>query len=633
MGTCESIQTELSAYLDGELPQQEQAACDEHLRGCEQCRATLDSLRVASAAVSSLPRLKAPQTLAARVRQKVLTQPLPQALSALDPTLARASVSVERHPFWRPIVFGVAALVVLCAMAFVMLPALSGQPHYRTAARDRARTAAEPSPAASSTPPRPIEKAADSEGHAAPPAAARGSLAQANRLNAKELAESRPMTPPAAAAPVPLPAPVAETTAGRKAAGMVAAVPPTARPAKAPGESGAQRRAVAAQEPSAQEPAEAARADEFGLRLRGEGLARGVARDGAERAKGEKGGVSLGNEGQPAAPAADKAVGQVEATLRDGALAVNAVEKQQAPVQDAAPAVAAGRAGKRTGEMAENLDDARVIKKETAARPDGFGGAGVPRGKAAPAGELAAAQPAAPGAAADRPSEVAIRQRKAAKLDEEEAAPAPGEPALESAAKAKRAAGPAPADGPGAGLRGAEQAEVLVFRTPDPDRLIAQLQGLAAQNAARWEVSYANAQRTLKDDGEARELKKSWSHAGKAAGGSLDFAIVTAADQRGVLLAKLRELQVADLGGDRGQTQAGTERPRAQTADLKRQPELQDRMAQVETERGEAGKLPATKQAPAAAAEAGQPLAGARREARIRIRIEVLPAADAAKPE
>ncbi|MBV9691951.1 MAG: zf-HC2 domain-containing protein [Ktedonobacteraceae bacterium] len=47
--------TELSAFLDGQLSAQEQALCEEHLKGCEQCRQTLAELRQTVALLRALP--------------------------------------------------------------------------------------------------------------------------------------------------------------------------------------------------------------------------------------------------------------------------------------------------------------------------------------------------------------------------------------------------------------------------------------------------------------------------------------------------------------------------------------------------------------------------------------------------
>lgn len=75
MSVCENIQEELSAYLDGELQDSARAACEAHICACQTCRAVLEDLKAASAAVSSLPKLKAPAALALRVQQQVPALP------------------------------------------------------------------------------------------------------------------------------------------------------------------------------------------------------------------------------------------------------------------------------------------------------------------------------------------------------------------------------------------------------------------------------------------------------------------------------------------------------------------------------------------------------------------------------
>jgi anti-sigma factor RsiW len=54
---------ELSAYLDGELPTEEQAVVFSHLQACDECRDELHELDAARTAVRSLPRLEPPVVL------------------------------------------------------------------------------------------------------------------------------------------------------------------------------------------------------------------------------------------------------------------------------------------------------------------------------------------------------------------------------------------------------------------------------------------------------------------------------------------------------------------------------------------------------------------------------------------
>lgn len=68
---CEEIKELLSEYVDGELSAADAASVEEHLAGCEACRAELEALRQTAALVRSLPRADAPQGLARHVTESV----------------------------------------------------------------------------------------------------------------------------------------------------------------------------------------------------------------------------------------------------------------------------------------------------------------------------------------------------------------------------------------------------------------------------------------------------------------------------------------------------------------------------------------------------------------------------------
>ncbi len=119
MNNCADIQAELSAYLDSELNASERAALDSHLASCPACQATLSDLRHASAALATLPKVKAPAGLAAEIQSAIRAQ-------------SRGDIgtfSPERKPYrwrWMPIVFSsLAALILLAVLAFVVVPAIS----------------------------------------------------------------------------------------------------------------------------------------------------------------------------------------------------------------------------------------------------------------------------------------------------------------------------------------------------------------------------------------------------------------------------------------------------------------------------------------------------------------------------
>ena len=68
---CAGVQSELSAYIDNELPPTERAAVDKHLGDCPRCRRELDELKTLAAGVAALPRLQPVPPFLAEVRRKI----------------------------------------------------------------------------------------------------------------------------------------------------------------------------------------------------------------------------------------------------------------------------------------------------------------------------------------------------------------------------------------------------------------------------------------------------------------------------------------------------------------------------------------------------------------------------------
>ena len=129
MAECSDIQAELSAYLDGELTAQERSTLEAHLSACPQCRAALDELRSVATVMSELPRVSAPSSLMTKIRRDIANEPAlrEQTKAAVSFTAVGGSGARPRS-HWAPFVMGMAALVILCLLAFVILPAVS-QPH------------------------------------------------------------------------------------------------------------------------------------------------------------------------------------------------------------------------------------------------------------------------------------------------------------------------------------------------------------------------------------------------------------------------------------------------------------------------------------------------------------------------
>ena len=81
---CPQIQTELSAYVDGELPPSIRAEVEAHIEGCAACRKRLAELRKLAEGVAALPKLQpAPQFLAA-VRRKIARGETPEQRNWID---------------------------------------------------------------------------------------------------------------------------------------------------------------------------------------------------------------------------------------------------------------------------------------------------------------------------------------------------------------------------------------------------------------------------------------------------------------------------------------------------------------------------------------------------------------------
>lgn len=69
-GACARVHR-LSAYLDGELPRQEERAVEDHLADCPGCRAELDGLRAVVGRLQSLQRATPPPALEQAVTRRV----------------------------------------------------------------------------------------------------------------------------------------------------------------------------------------------------------------------------------------------------------------------------------------------------------------------------------------------------------------------------------------------------------------------------------------------------------------------------------------------------------------------------------------------------------------------------------
>ena len=112
--TCQEVQEQLSAYVDGELPPGEAQALQRHLEQCVACRELADELTSVARVLSSLPRHAAPAELSEEIRSRLERQLLlaPMGESAEIAARADRRLSRERPAMW-PRVAAVAASVIL----------------------------------------------------------------------------------------------------------------------------------------------------------------------------------------------------------------------------------------------------------------------------------------------------------------------------------------------------------------------------------------------------------------------------------------------------------------------------------------------------------------------------------------
>ncbi len=89
---CSRIERKLSAYLDGEMPEQKRAVISEHLKQCEGCRAKLSGFRAIADALDTIEDMEAPPYFTTRLRQRLTEQkrtlPLLQRIRSLAVTAA-----------------------------------------------------------------------------------------------------------------------------------------------------------------------------------------------------------------------------------------------------------------------------------------------------------------------------------------------------------------------------------------------------------------------------------------------------------------------------------------------------------------------------------------------------------------
>jgi hypothetical protein len=228
MEKCDEIQIELGAYLDGEVSSQQRATLESHIRDCAACQTVLADLESVRGALSDLPKLKAPQSLAASIRKHLNdAPPAIETLHAAPPVVKGANFQSSR-PSWRPALTAIAALLMAAVLIFLLLPSITSE-RSKTASvgsnESQRRISADPIPAGSAN-----HAPADAPVASAKPSAEATERdgASANALEAGKKAELAgapdsvgDAKAPSAAAPAPAivpppaaPAPVAKANAG-----------------------------------------------------------------------------------------------------------------------------------------------------------------------------------------------------------------------------------------------------------------------------------------------------------------------------------------------------------------------------------------------------------------------------------
>ena len=131
---CPQIQTELSAYVNGELPPAIRAEVEAHIAGCAACRKRLAELRKLTDGVAALPKLQpAPQFLAA-VRRKIAHGETPAQNDWID---------LLFRPVWVKVPIEAVALVAVLVVATLLIT----PPRRNTAQRTLAMNRKESTPA------------------------------------------------------------------------------------------------------------------------------------------------------------------------------------------------------------------------------------------------------------------------------------------------------------------------------------------------------------------------------------------------------------------------------------------------------------------------------------------------------
>lgn len=110
--------TQLSAYLDQELPASEMDQCTTHMHTCQSCQAALADLRLTSALVRSMPQVEVPRSFV-----------LPTNLAALPVTPTHGVQQTRRLSFATRTLRAVSTLAAVLGLILLLTGALTVLPH------------------------------------------------------------------------------------------------------------------------------------------------------------------------------------------------------------------------------------------------------------------------------------------------------------------------------------------------------------------------------------------------------------------------------------------------------------------------------------------------------------------------
>ena len=105
---CEAIAEDLTAFVDGELPEAERAPIDAHVAGCLSCRREIERITKVNALVAGLQRIEPSPEFEDRLRRRLATG-----------AAADGAATGTRRRAWRPALWGVPALAAAAVIALV----------------------------------------------------------------------------------------------------------------------------------------------------------------------------------------------------------------------------------------------------------------------------------------------------------------------------------------------------------------------------------------------------------------------------------------------------------------------------------------------------------------------------------